>query len=69
MAYHFDITLSIQQEVFRFQVSEDNAHRVEVIKGLTDTTSAKSGCWLIKITPGGYKKNQQINDTRYSVNT
>lgn len=60
MAYNFDITLSIQQEVFRFQVSEDNAHRVEVIKGLTDTTSTKPGCRLIKITPGGYEKINKL---------
>ena len=60
MAYNFDITLSIQQEVFRFQVSEDDSHRVKVIKGLTDTTSTKPGCRLIKIIPGGCEKIDKL---------
>lgn len=34
VAYHFNITLSVQQKVFRFQVSVDDAHSVEVIERL-----------------------------------
>lgn len=49
--HQFDVSLSIQHEILRFQVSVEDALAMEVIERLCDTTDTEFGSGLIKTSP------------------
>lgn len=49
--HQFDVSLSIQHEILRLQISVEDALAMEVIKSFCDTTNAEFGSGLIKTPP------------------
>ena len=49
--HQFDVSLSIQHEILRLQVSVEDALAMEVIKRFCDATNTEFGSGLIKTPP------------------
>lgn len=54
-AHQFDVSLSIQHEILRLQVSIEDTLAMEVIKSLCDAANAEFGSGLIKTPPKDQK--------------
>lgn len=53
--HQFNITLSIQHEILRLQVSVEDTFAMEVVKSLCDATNTEFGSGLIKTPPADTK--------------
>ena len=54
--HQFDVSLSIQHEILRLQVSVENTFAMEVIESFCDATNAEFSSGLIK-APSKHKKD------------
>lgn len=50
-AHQFDVSLSIQHEILRLQVSVEDALAMEVIESFCDASDAEFGSGLVKAPP------------------
>lgn len=50
--YHFNISVCVQHEVLRFQVSVQDPFTMKVIQGLCDAANTELGGGFVKIAPG-----------------
>lgn len=51
VAHQLDVTLSVQHEILRLQVSVEDPFAMEVIERLSDATDAEFGGGLVKTPP------------------
>lgn len=56
-AHQFNVTLSIQHEILRLQVSVEDTFAMEVVESLCDAANAEFGSGLIKTPPADTKPN------------
>ena len=62
--YKFDVSISIQHEILRLQVSVEDSVAVEIVEGFGDTANAESGRGLVKASPGEKRAEVQIPPVR-----
>ena len=51
--HQFDVSLRVQHEVLRLQVSVEDSFAVEVVESLCDATDTEFGDGLVKAPPAG----------------